>query len=71
MAAATPAELACAPQVIEFGLAVSTTSTVKVQVSKLLLPSSAFAVTVCCAIEKVSAPVATVSAPPTAPRSAV
>ena len=42
--------------VIEFGLEVSTTSTLKVQVSKLSLPSVAFAVTVCCALENVSAP---------------
>ena len=69
MAAATPAELACAPQVIWFGFAVSTTSTVKVHSSKLVLPSVALAVTVCCAMENVSAPVATVSAP--LPRSAL
>ena len=54
MAAATPAEFVCAPQVMSSGLAVSTTSTLKVQVSKLLLPSVAFAVTVCCAMEKES-----------------
>ena len=52
-----------APQVIEFGTAVSTTLTLKVQVSKLLLPSVAVAVIVCAPTAKES-PVAT--APPEA-----